>query len=367
MNLKSFWYILLSLCLKQLSYAQNMEPIKLINPSFEDIPRASTVPRGWNNCGMEMETPPDTQPSGQFEVTKKPYKGATYLGMVTRDNDTWESVSQRMPRAFEKGTCYAFSIYLCRSDIYKSRSSSNPTVEANYVTPIKLRIWGSSTYYDKQELLGETSEVKNIDWQEYKFEFRPKQAHNYIILEAFFKTPVLFPYNGNILVDNASDIVPFNCGKKPVAKVDKPKTTNGTPATTTGTNPPTTSAKTRYENAKVGESVRIENLYFKADSASVQPESFKVLDELYQFMSGNPDVVIEVGGHTNNIPTDDFCNRLSTLRAKEVSDYLIGRGISETRIRYRGYGKTQPVVPNVNSVNRARNQRVEIKILSRGK
>jgi outer membrane protein OmpA-like peptidoglycan-associated protein len=91
-----------------------------------------------------------------------------------------------------------------------------------------------------------------------------------------------------------------------------------------------------------------------------------VLDELYQFMSSNSDISIEIGGHTNDIPPDDFCDRLSTTRAKAVADYLMRKGISDERVKYKGYGKRQPLFPNVNVANRKRNQRVEIKILSMG-
>lgn len=361
-------------------FAQSAVKVKLLNPSFEGIPQMSNAPRSWLDCGTQMfanQTAVDTHSSeaGGFKVKKKAYNGNTYIGMVTRDNDTWESVSQRLGSPLVKGNCYTFSIYLCKSELYESQSQTTKAF-VNYATPIKLRIWGGSNYCDKRELLSETGEVKNSDWQEYKFEFYPKDNCTYIMFEAFYKMPVLFPYNGNVLLDNASDIVPFQCKNKPkpdkkkpeivkvekapdkpnpdVVKIDKPK-------------PVVQANKTRYENAKIGETVRIENLYFKSDSASIQPESFKVLEELYQFMSEHSDVMIEVGGHTNNIPTDDFCNRLSTARAKEVSDYLIARGINDTRIRYRGYGKIQPVVPNINAENRLKNQRVEIKILGRNK
>ncbi len=361
-------------------FAQTATKIKLINPSFEDIPQVAKAPKGWHDCGSENfvnESPIDIHSStaNSFSVNKKPFKGETYIGMVTRDNSTWESVSQRLSSPLVKGSCYTFSIYLCRAELYESSTKTSGTNKVNFNTPIKLRIWAGNDYCGKRELLSESGEVKNSDWQEYKFEFYPKDNYTYITLEAYYKVPVLIFYNGNILLDNASDIVPFQCKKTPkpdkkkpdVVKDDKNQT-KVKPDVVVSDKPKNTDVqknKTRYENAKIGETVRIENLYFKSDSASIQPESYRVLEELYQFMSEHSDVVIEVGGHTNNIPTDDFCNRLSTARAKEVFDYLLGRGISETRIRYKGYGKTQPVVPNVNAVNRQKNQRVEIKILGR--
>ncbi|HZV43784.1 MAG TPA: hypothetical protein VFF90_04875, partial [Saprospiraceae bacterium] len=85
--------------------AFSQEIIKLQNPSFEDTPRRggefSSPIKGWQDCGMTRfpgESPPDIHPvpATAWEVSKDPYDGATYLGMVTRDNDSWESISQAL-------------------------------------------------------------------------------------------------------------------------------------------------------------------------------------------------------------------------------------------------------------------------------
>jgi len=69
--------------------------IPLNNPSFEDTPSIGITPKCWLDCGMPGETPPDIQPN-QFRVDKSPQHGNTYLGMVTRDSDTWEAVGQML-------------------------------------------------------------------------------------------------------------------------------------------------------------------------------------------------------------------------------------------------------------------------------
>lgn len=76
--------------------------IQLTNPSFEDVPRHSRVPRGWYDCGFPGESAPDTQPDPTFQVNKAAADGETYLGLVVRDNDTWESISQKLTRPVEK-------------------------------------------------------------------------------------------------------------------------------------------------------------------------------------------------------------------------------------------------------------------------
>ncbi|MBK8922192.1 MAG: OmpA family protein [Saprospirales bacterium] len=74
--------------------------------------------------------------------------------------------------------------------------------------------------------------------------------------------------------------------------------------------------------------------------------------------------MIEIGGHTNSTPPDEFCDRLSTARAKSAADYLIAKGVDPKRVVYKGYGKRNPVASNTTADGRRMNQRVEIKILA---
>ena len=96
--------------------------------------------------------------------------------------------------------------------------------DVNYVTPAILRVWAGSGYCAKEEMLGETDLVNAASWQKFNFKFTPKSTHNYFMIEAFYKVPTLFPYNGNVLADNASDLLPEMPKEEPkVAVVDKPK------------------------------------------------------------------------------------------------------------------------------------------------
>ena len=207
------------------AYSQN-DTIYLTNPSFEDIPRPHTTPKGWNDCGFPGETPPDTQPDPYFEVSKPAHDGNTYLGLVVRDDETWESVSQRLSTPLQSDKCYEFSLFLARSEKYISLAPESDE-RANYTTPAKIRIHGGFGHCDKQFLLGETKVVINHRWIEYQFKFEPDNNYSYIVIEAFFQTPSLFPYNGNVLVDNASPIVEVPCdesiAQEETPADDKPK------------------------------------------------------------------------------------------------------------------------------------------------
>ncbi len=117
------------------------------------------------------------------------------------------------------------------------------------------------------------------------------------------------------------------------------------------------------ENIKVGQTLRINELYFAADSSLVTVESYDVLDEVFDFLSSNPNVHAEIGGHTNTIPPHEYCDRLSQERAANVAQYLYDKGIDSKRLTYKGYGKRNPLTNDTSKSGRQRNQRVEIKIL----
>ncbi len=117
----------------------------------------------------------------------------------------------------------------------------------------------------------------------------------------------------------------------------------------------------------VGKTLEIKNLYFKADSTGITAKSKPALDEIYNFLNSNKGIAVEIGGHTNNIPTDEYCDKLSTDRAKHVAEYLVNKGIDRDRVSYKGYGKRKPIASNKTSAGRKKNQRVEMKILSIGK
>jgi len=71
-----------------------------------------------------------------------------------------------------------------------------------------------------------------------------------------------------------------------------------------------------------GQIITLDKVYFEADSTELSQLSIPIIQDLYQFLEGNPTVSIEVGGHTNNIPEDKYCRQLSPLpitSSKKVS------------------------------------------------
>ena len=113
---------------------------------------------------------------------------------------------------------------------------------------------------------------------------------------------------------------------------------------------------------QVGAVAQVNNIYFVADAAFLQIPSYPELDKVVLFLARNKNLKVEIGGHTNGLCDDYFCQKLSTSRAKTCVDYLISKGISANRLSYKGYGKTDLLKPN--EPGNPLNQRVEIKIIS---
>ena len=159
------------------------------------------APKGWYGCVTEGMTEPDVQP-GVFEVSLEAADGDTYLGMVVRDNNTWEGVSQRLDVPLLTSRNYTLQAAMSRSELLISISRATGE-EVNYSTPSILRVWGSNNLCDKAELLAESPVISNTEWIDYELSLQPKTGNYlYITLEAYYQSPVLFPYNGNLLIDN---------------------------------------------------------------------------------------------------------------------------------------------------------------------
>jgi outer membrane protein OmpA-like peptidoglycan-associated protein len=73
---------------------------------------------------------------------------------------------------------------------------------------------------------------------------------------------------------------------------------------------------------------------------------------------------IELSGHTDSKGSDKYNLKLSKERAEAVFNYLVSKGIDEKRLTHKGYGAKQPIADNATDAGRAKNRRVEFKIVS---
>ncbi len=166
--------------------------IKLNNSSFEGIPKDATTPEGWQACGMT--TTPDILP-GFWGVNNKADNGTTFVGLITRQDETWEYIGQQLSKPLKRGECYMFSVSLAKSPTY-----------ALYNRSIILKIWGGTSLCDKRQLLAQTDLIDHHDWKQYDFVLLPKNEYDFLVLEAYYAKDTIWPYNGNFLIDNCSSI-----------------------------------------------------------------------------------------------------------------------------------------------------------------
>lgn len=102
---------------------------------------------------------------------------------------------------------------------------------------------------------------------------------------------------------------------------------------------------------------------FDVDSTAVKPQFRATLDQISQNLQQYPNSLIDVYGHTDSTGSEAYNQTLSESRARAVGNYLSMRGVSAARVRTMGFGETQPVASNETDDGRARNRRVEIKIV----
>jgi outer membrane protein OmpA-like peptidoglycan-associated protein len=112
--------------------------------------------------------------------------------------------------------------------------------------------------------------------------------------------------------------------------------------------------------APVKKKIVLRGVNFDFDKYNIRPDAAPILDEAAKTLKEYGDVTVSVDGYTDWIGSEEYNQRLSERRAAAVKDYLVGQGVSATRMTARGFGKTNPVASNETAEGRAQNRRVEL-------
>ena len=112
-----------------------------------------------------------------------------------------------------------------------------------------------------------------------------------------------------------------------------------------------------------GDAVVLQNIQFEFNSAALTADSESGIQILTGFLKRNPELKVELAGHTDNVGNDNYNLKLSSDRAEAVRKALIANGIEETRLTAKGYGATKPMVSNDTEEHRALNRRTEMIII----
>ncbi|MDF9796840.1 outer membrane protein OmpA-like peptidoglycan-associated protein/tetratricopeptide (TPR) repeat protein [Catalinimonas alkaloidigena] len=118
------------------------------------------------------------------------------------------------------------------------------------------------------------------------------------------------------------------------------------------------------QESKVGTIGILKNIFFDTNKTNIRKESLVELNQIYTLLKAQPNIVIQINGHTDDIGDDAYNQQLSEKRARAVADYLLNYGLSADRITARGFGESKPIASNKFEENgRALNRRTEIEII----
>ena len=120
----------------------------------------------------------------------------------------------------------------------------------------------------------------------------------------------------------------------------------------------------RLRPLRTGTSSVLRNIYFDFNKATFQQASYNELNKLERMMQQNPDLKIQISGHTDNIGSASYNKQLSQRRANAVKDYLVSKGIDTRRVISVGYGEEKPMASNDDEAEgRELNRRVEFEVI----
>lgn len=122
-------------------------------------------------------------------------------------------------------------------------------------------------------------------------------------------------------------------------------------------------ARMKSAEPAVAKVIELSGVSFKTNSEVLDSSSYQRLDKAAITLKNNPGTNVIVAGHTDSSGDAAYNQSLSEKRANTVRNYLIGKGVDGSRLSARGYGETQPVASNNSSAGRAKNRRVELRIL----
>ncbi|MEN8118958.1 MAG: OmpA family protein [Bacteroidota bacterium] len=109
--------------------------------------------------------------------------------------------------------------------------------------------------------------------------------------------------------------------------------------------------------------IPLENVFFEHNKYQLRPESYLELNRLVTFIKKNEGLKIEISGHTDNTGTTQYNKQLSKKRADAVKNYLIKQGCKQSNLSSVGYGESHPVTKNDTEEGKAKNRRVEFRVV----
>lgn len=359
----------------------------IYNPSFEEYMKCpqkiepygymSEVVAWWqptggsadyyNKCGSKQCNVPKNKLGVQM-----PRTGLGMVGIYTSKTDYREYIQTELKDILQKGEEYRLSFYTSLSE-YSSGSvatigglftqkrieeDTREMLKDNTITKHTKGVSQSlSTYLKPQVVNPYDRPLTDVDkWTKIEGEFIAEGGERFLTIGNFFPSQqsnvidlsyLTYLLPGAYYYIDDVELTCLTCGKTNEIAGDISIT------------------KTKDERIfEVGQVIILENIFFEFDKSVLLSQSYVELKNLLEILNKYPNMSIELSGHTDNKGTDKYNQNLSNTRAMAVYDFLISKGIEKKRLEYKGFGAKQPIADNKTDEGRAKNRRVEFKILS---
>ena len=116
------------------------------------------------------------------------------------------------------------------------------------------------------------------------------------------------------------------------------------------------------EPVKPKEVIILKGVNFALNSAELTSQSKIILNKEIMKLKEDPNIKVQVAGHTDSAGSDAYNQKLSEHRAQAVVDYLISKGVDPNRLKAVGYGESKPIASNATEAGQAKNRRVELQL-----
>jgi WD40 repeat protein len=251
----------------------------------------------------------------------------------------WNSVDAKVKHALVGLNKEVTGVFISRNGEYVIASDIN----------VKPVVWNLISGNEVTGLLGHTGRVNDV----------------------CFTPPIKFPDKQNIIARRPEPVTSDELEKE-IAKLEK-ELAEIQKQRAMGYDPTLLDADVnKVKQLAVGQKIILERIYFDFDKSDIRDESVVELNKLLVFLNANPNVVVEISGHTDSRGDDEYNLRLSLNRAKSVVAWLKARGVTAKRMNVKGYGETQHIAPNENPDGtdnpdgRQMNRRIELTIVGIG-
>jgi len=296
---------------------------------------------------------------------QEPKSGDAYVGIYTWPVN--EFISTKLLRPLIIGTKYKVVFFVSRCDLPPWATSQIGC----YISPFEISLIDYYPKSNRNKRYNFTPQVESPsdiyieeadDWWEISGHFTAIGGEQYLTIGCFLppesnkikklKGDKNYPQIARYYIDDVS-VYELDSLGNPILEASLVEISE-----TTQTD--TVAVPNKYDNITPGENFVLPNIVFEYGKSTLLPESYAELEKFAHFLLTQPNVKIELSGHTDNSGNEVENLKLSADRAKAVYDYLLSKGINESRMSYKGYGSSQPLVPNETETNKQKNRRVEV-------